>query len=408
MDTMKVCLHTNFSITPDYIGGTERFLITLSKELKCLGFEPFIVCSSFINEIMVEGIKVIGRIPEPYKPMICKYKSFTSAFLKNEIFDESDYENSLRRLSKYTEMQLAGIDADIFHLNSFASASFLPYKENYIVTNHENNKEYNGFWGENFFETFRNLVKNRQTELHKYPFLLVPSQFYSEYFSKQFNLNIGYIHLGINLNDFPIRKQLNDLKEEYFNHDDNGCIILFPSRFQIMQKGHDIAIKAAALLKEKGYKFKIIFTGLKRSNEKYIKQYEELIEQYDVKDCVVVTTFHDINTAYDNCDVVVSAEKYCSYGLSISESLSKGIPTILTNIPTYLEIANEYQHAIFFENENYEALSKELSKVISKPITRDVIGAIKFRSNNDLRECARKYAQKYIALLNHSSRHDDV
>ena len=42
---MKVCLHTNYSITPDYIGGTERFLITLSKELKCLGFEPFIVLS---------------------------------------------------------------------------------------------------------------------------------------------------------------------------------------------------------------------------------------------------------------------------------------------------------------------------------------------------------------------------
>ena len=64
-----------------------------------LGHEPFIVCSRFDEEIEVEGIKVIGRIPDKYKDRIKKYETFSSIFLKNEIFDESDYLGSLKRLS---------------------------------------------------------------------------------------------------------------------------------------------------------------------------------------------------------------------------------------------------------------------------------------------------------------------
>lgn len=395
---MKICFHTNFSVTPNYIGGTERFLIKICKEMVNLGHEPFIVCSSFIEEIEVEGIKVIGRIPDKYKDKIKLYENFSSIFLKNEIFDETDYIGSLKRLSEYTEMQLDGIEADIYHLNSFASASFLIPSNNILVTNHENNLEYNGYWGDSFFDTFALCVRNKQTELHKYKYLFVPSQYYANFFSKEFSLNIDYIHLGIHLEDFKIQPKIDEFKKELFS-DNKGVILLFPSRFQLKQKGHDIAIKAASLLKSKGIDFKIIFTGLKRSNQKYIEQFQHLIKEYNIEDRVKITTFSDIMTAYNNCDIVISTEKYCSYGLSISESLSLGIPTVLSDIPTYHEIGNGYKNAIFFKSEDYKDLADKLIKTISNSQERNVNDAIKFRRNNDIRDCAKKYSDVYFKMI---------
>lgn len=394
---MKICFHTNFSVTPNYIGGTERFLVKISKEMINLGHEPFIVCSNFIEETEVEGIKVIGRIPDKYKDRIRLYENFSSAFLKNEIFDESDYMGSLKRLSEYTEMQLEGIEADIYHLNSFASASFLRPSNNFLVTNHENNLEYNGYWGDSFFDSFASYIRNKQTELHKYKYLFVPSQYYANYFSKEFNLKIDYIHLGIYLEDFQIQPKSNEYKNKFFL-DNRGIILLFPSRFQLKQKGHDIAIKAASILKTQGIEFKIVFTGLKRSNQKYINQFQHLIKKYNVEDKVKITTFSDIMTAYNNCDIVISAEKYCSYGLSISESLSLGIPTVLSNIPTYLEIGKGYKNAIFFKSEDYNDLAEKLIEIISNNQERNINDAIKFRSNNDIRDCAKKYSNIYFEL----------
>lgn len=398
---MKICFHTNFSVTPNYIGGTERFLVKICKEMINLGHEPFIVCSSFIENITVEGIKVIGRIPNKYKESMRNYENFSSAFLKNEIFDESDYFGSLKRLSEYTEEQLEGIEADIYHLNSFASTSFLKPSKNYIVTNHENNLEYNSYWGDSFFDSFTSYVRNHNTELHKYKNLFVPSRYYANYFSKAFNLNIDYIHLGIHLDDFPLNPTSNEFRNEFFN-DSKGYIFLFPSRFQLKQKGHDIAIKAASILKEKGINFRIIFTGMKRSTMKYIEEFQKLIKQYNIEDIVVITTFSDINTAYNNCDIVISSEKYCSYGLSISESLSLGIPTLLSDIPTYLEIGNGYKNAIFFKSGDHNDLAEKILEVISNKTVRNNEEAIRFRCNNDIRDCAKKYSDTYFKMLSKS------
>ena len=77
---MKVCLHATQKITQNYIGGTERFLIKIAKELQVLGWNPFIVCNSLTPENYVEGIKVIGKVPKPFCDKISKYKNYHSDF----------------------------------------------------------------------------------------------------------------------------------------------------------------------------------------------------------------------------------------------------------------------------------------------------------------------------------------
>ncbi|MDE5421579.1 glycosyltransferase family 4 protein [Ancylomarina sp. DW003] len=389
---MKICLHTNWEIIPKYIGGTERFLINLSKDLKALGHEPFIVCSSKTKETYIEGIKVLGRFIDDFSTK--EYPYFSSAFIKNEIIGEKYSIDSLKRISAYTLRQLEGIDADIYHFNSFISASFIPVKPNYVVTNHENNHEYDWYWGEGFFNFLKESVFNKETYLHEYKNLFTPSSFYASYFSQAFNINVNAINLGVPLNTFLIEPKENELKKEYA-FDSDEIVILLPSRFQPFQKGHDVALKACAILKNKGIKFKVIFTGVKKSSEKYRSGFDDIVFKYNLQKFVKVITFPEIQEAYRNVDIVISPERYCSFGLSISESLSLGIPTVLSDIPTYKEIATGFNHAFFFKNESPENLAEKLIEVTNN-LKRFPYEAVKFRMKYDLRECAKEYSAIYI------------
>jgi len=391
---MRICLHTIFCIEQNFIGGTERFLIDLSKELSALGHKPFIVCSSMSKRTEIEGIEVFGRIPEYVQPAFNKYSFFSSNFLKKEIIGAPYSLDSLKRISKYTTAQLSEFKADIFHLNSFVSATFFTPNGACIVTNHENDREYNSYWGEGFFEFMADHVKHRRTNLHELDGLLTPSRYYAELFSKNFDLPIRGINLGVNLNNFMIDVPDDSLKKDYVDSSDEA-LILFPSRFQMKQKGHDVALKAASILKTEGFKFKILFTGLKQSCEKYIPQFDELLHKYDVADCVHITRFSKIQKAYNNCDIVVSPEKYCSYGLSISESLALGIPTVLSDIPTYKEIATGFPHAFFFESESAESLADSIKKALAQGAKDYREEAVAFRIKYDLRQCAREYSAEY-------------
>lgn len=389
---MKICLHTNWEINQGFIGGTERFLIDLSKELEALGHEPFIVCSSKTDEINIQGIKVFGRFFD-ISENASNYQYFSSKFIKNEIIGSKYSKESLQRLSNYTKLQLEGIEADIFHLNSFISAAFLEPKPNYVITNHENNQEYDWYWGDGFFDFFKSLVENRRTNLHHFKNLYVPSSYYAEYFSKQFNIPVRNVNLGVSLNNFILENKENSLKKELSIAGDE-IIILLPSRFQPYQKGHDIALKACALIKERGIKFKMIFTGVKKSSEKYKSGFDDMVHELGLQKYVKVITFPKIQEAYRNTDIVISPERYCSYGLSISESLAQGIPTVLSDIPTYKEVAGTFKHAFFFKNESANDLSNAILKAINY-VERNRTEAIRFRTKYDLRRCSYKYSEIY-------------
>jgi len=399
---MKICLHTTHQISHHYIGGTERFLIKLAKELRILGWEPFIVCSSMTPELFVEGIKVLGRIPKEYRKNITKYTKFNYNFLKQELLADHPqaYETALR-LSSYVDKQLDGIDADIYHFNSFLSASFLTssHVKKFIVTNHENDVEMNSFWGKDFFKKFSSLVKNRELKLQNANGLYVPSEYYAELFAKSFALPVIPMKLGVLLNDFPqLPNKKNLIREEYLN-DTDGLIILLPSRLNVYQKGHDIALKACKILKEKSLNFQLLITGLGKSSELEVNSFRRMIKDFDVEDAVILSSYSDIIDAYKICDIVISPERYCSYGLSISESLAMGINTILSNIPTYIEIATGYKHAHFFEINDAEELAKQILQVWRMKKTNYRLDMIRFRINNDIRDCAKKYSNIYNRLL---------
>ncbi len=358
---MKICLHTTHTISQNYIGGTERFLITLAKELQLLGVDPFIVCSSLVPETIVEGVKVIGRVPIQFQKVALAYKRLNYEFLKSEVLKgtHEPYEMA-NRLSLYVEEQIKDISADVYHFNSFLSASLITKKLNYIVTNHENDKEMNYFWGDDFFEKFSILVRSKQLNIQTAKGLYAPSEYYSKIYSDAFNLPVTPIKLGVLLNDFEINKNDNKTVLKQEKGLENELVILLPSRLNVIQKGHDIALKACQILKNNNINFKLLITGLGKSSQNDILKFRNEIRKYQLENRVVLSSYGNMLNAYNICDIVISPERYCSYGLSISESLSMGIDTILSDIPTYKEIAKKYTHAYFFKSEDYESLANNI------------------------------------------------
>ena len=75
---------------------------------------------------------------------------------------------------------------------------------------------------------------------------------------------------------------------------------------------------------------------------------------------VEVMRFKDMQQTYDWADIVISPEQFCSCGLAISESLSLGIPTILSEIPSYHEIVTGYAHASFADKSSPKRFAEQV------------------------------------------------
>lgn len=401
---MDICLHTYYEISDPYIGGTQTLLIKLAKELKVLGHEPFIVCSSLKTHFVIEGIDVYGVIPEQYTNLLrTKYNGVPSSkFLKEAIFGDSKVQDGLRSLADYSYEQYSKFQADIYHLNSYIAAYAQETITPIVAYQHENEQEFDGFWGEGKFQQLIEFVRNKSFQIQNRPCLFTASHHYANNFSKRFQIPIQSVHLGVLLNDMAYSKKVTHTEETSFGRNASTIVILIPSRFNVKQKGQDLALLACEILLERGYNIEVVFSGIKNSLLPELDEFRTKNRTKKISQHLHFLSAYSMFTLYEAAHIVLSPERYCSYGLSISEALAIGIPTVLSDIPTYIEIASGYQHAIFFQKDNLEDLVSKLEYAIKSSAEcgyRYNNSAIEFRINNDIRKTAVAFSRIYKSLL---------
>jgi len=367
---MKLAIHCSWPIESGTIGGTERFVLNLAKGLNKKEIETYIIAANRKSELEVEGVKVFGKLPTWVK------KPVNEHFYKRYIIGDKFTMRSIERFSQFVAEQLSFFNYDLLQVNAFLYGINLKTKVKTIVTNHENPDEFDNYWGTGAFAVFKEYVKNIDCS-HR---LIVPSRYYSNLFSQEFNKKVEPIPLGIDLIDFPIKTRK---KKTRLN-------ILFPARFSIMQKGQDIAVEALRILKEQGIEFSCTFSGYDMDTyPDDIKIIQRKISEYNLEENVHLKKYDDMLNAYYLHNMVLSCEKYCSFGLSISESLALGMQTILPSIPTYLEIALGYSHAHFFNIDSIDDLVKTIISAKDSPVEIDDI--YRFRQKNNFNNAIEKY-----------------
>lgn len=396
---MRICLHTYYEISNPYIGGTQTLLIKLAKELKVLGHEAFIVCSSLCSHNMIEGVDVYGIIPQKYVNVLRQeYDGIPSSrFLKGALFMGKDLATALTDLGEYSYEQYSKFQADIYHINSYVSLLSADKLQKPVVAyHHENEMEFDSFWGPGAFNELIIKLKCLQSK----SVLFTASRYYANHFSILLQKSIQAVHLGVPLNDMAYSKAVTFTEKTRFERNEDSVVILVPSRFNVQQKGQDLAITACEKLLKK-YNIELVFSGIKASLFDELKTFRQKYQTFRITEKTHFIAIENMYHLYESVHIVLSPERYCSYGLSISEALSIGIPTVLSDIPTYSEIASGYNHAVFFKKDDLDDLISKLDTVLSTASQynyRDNESAIEFRINNDLRYTAATFSKIYKNL----------
>lgn len=138
-------------------------------------------------------------------------------------------------------------------------------------------------------------------------------------------------------------------EEEKVLQDKSYINILTVARLVIVYKGYDVAIKAAKLLKDDGYRFKWFVIGDGEDKNKM----KQLILENEVEDCFILLGKKDNPYPYmKNCDIYVQPSKREGFGLTVVEAKILKKPILCTNFNTASEIINnKYDGIIVDKNE---------------------------------------------------------
>ena len=125
-----------------------------------------------------------------------------------------------------------------------------------------------------------------------------------------------------------VKKQANIFFPEEYRGVDN--ILLSVGRLS-EQKGFDLAISAATIMKKRGMKFKWFIIGSGPLQDKLIKQ----IESEDIADCVCLLGTKPNPYPYiKNCDIFVQPSRYEGKSVVLDEAKILARPILITNYPT--------------------------------------------------------------------------
>lgn len=94
------------------------------------------------------------------------------------------------------------------------------------------------------------------------------------------------------------------------------------------EKGQDVAIRAARILKERGVKFRWLFVG-RGEHEDSIENARKKAKEYGLDDCVAFTGSKENPYPYMKaCDVYVQPSRHEGYCITVAEARAFGMPVI--------------------------------------------------------------------------------
>lgn len=353
---MKIAILTPWSISPDAVGGTERFVMDLAESFKLLG--------NFVDVYMLSGKGYVKNDINYLNINLFNTDDTIDEYFLRKKFDDfstiESYENLAHKIEKL-------IDFEKYDLVQINSQLFLKIceKKKRIFTIHTNPFEYKLDFGEKSFDCMLKLMKfESKYEDTKF---VIPSMYYSNEYNLLTGVKINYIPHAIDISRIINDRKRKEILDE-LNIDYSKKIILLPSRLEPVQKQPMLFMKAFSMLDDfTKNKFKIICTG---ADKQYL-QYKNDIEKYCIKNNIdiMITRFKDMSDAFKIADIVVLPSQSESFGYAALESLSLGIMTIMNDIPTFKEIAGGSKNNYFFYN-SIDSLYKLLNSSINKNLER--------------------------------------
>lgn len=132
-------------------------------------------------------------------------------------------------------------------------------------------------------------------------------------------------------------------------------------RFAHKHKGFDILIKSFALFAKSHTDWVLDIVG--EGPEESL--YRSLITEYGLEEKVLLHPFtKNIQMFYSNASVYILSSRWEGFGLVLIEAMAHGLPVISSDIPVAKELMEGKNVALFFENENIEALANMMDSMV--------------------------------------------
>lgn len=194
-------------------------------------------------------------------------------------------------------------------------------------------------------------------------YILFPSQFLADWYSSSI-------------------KRLSDKKfkvfypgvvvasERQFSKTNGKVIIGTLSRLHFM-KGIDLLLKAAEILKEKGFVFEIKIGGGGRGKE----ELEKLVGNLKLSDtCDFVDEIPNKSDYLESLDIFVSPSRKEAFGINMCEAMERSLPIVASRVDGIPEVVEDGNNALLFESENSKDLADKLALMIENPELRQKMG----------------------------------
>jgi len=385
---MKVLIVSLWPISKSSIGGTERFVLDLAKSLKLKGQEVGVIMlsgtSCLIDGIEFQAINIDSGIDK-----IDEYS------IKEQFFSEFN-KDSLVRFAQFLEKACPVDDYDLIHLNSLVLYEAFKNKKR-VFTLHENPFEFEHTWGEGSFTVLNNIINLDKPDSST--LLTAPSYHYSKLFSEILGVDIHTIPHAIDRSRLFSHLSKDDVRRKYHLKDKFTFIV--PCRLEIIQKRQDLALKSIGQVRDEITRaigdFQVVFTGLDKQYEANIDFLKSISSNFGINSHFI--NFSDISEAYTIADIVLLPSRSESFGYSALEVLSYPLPTVLSNIPTFKEIASDNSYSEFAPSNTQDAFAASILNALANNRNRDQELNNIWVDRYDINSWAEKYILKYNKIL---------
>ena len=153
-----------------------------------------------------------------------------------------------------------------------------------------------------------------------------------------------------------------------------GTNIIFVGRiFSI--KGVHVLVEAAKILKESGHIFRINIIG--KGQDEYESDIRKKIDEYGLDGNVFLegmVSQEDIPKYYKNSDIAVVPSLKESFGITLIEAMSSGLPVIASKVGAIPEIIEDGTDGILVEPDEPEVLARAIALLIENKQKRIALG----------------------------------
>jgi glycosyltransferase involved in cell wall biosynthesis len=169
-------------------------------------------------------------------------------------------------------------------------------------------------------------------------------------------------------------------------------------------KGHDVFVRAAALIAARRERVRFVVIGEDKSPEmEHRRSLEKLVTELGLNDVVTLPGWReDMPAALSSFTVFVSAARSEPFGLAIVEAMAAGLPVVATASEGAVEIIEDGDTGKLVPVDDPEALAEAINKLLDDPHERARLGRnalVAARERFSLQRMATDTEQVYREVL---------